>query len=71
MCDVGFSSLLQIKTKRRSGLSVEDDLRCTLSQLVRGQETRSRKTSAAFLLGEFLTSTLLHLQFLIRILLQN
>jgi hypothetical protein len=30
-CEVGLSSLLQIKTKYRSGLNVEDDLRCALS----------------------------------------
>jgi hypothetical protein len=29
-CEVGFSSLLQIKTKHRSGLNVKDDLRCSL-----------------------------------------
>jgi hypothetical protein len=30
-CEVGFSSLLQMKTKHRSRLNVEDNLRCALS----------------------------------------
>jgi hypothetical protein len=30
-CEVGYSSLIQIKTKHRSILNVEDDLRCALS----------------------------------------
>ena len=29
--ELGFSCLLQIKTKQRSGLEVENDLRCALS----------------------------------------
>ena len=32
LCEVGFSTLLQIKTKQRNKLHVEDDLRCALSQ---------------------------------------
>ena len=32
LCESGFSSLLQIKSKQRNRLDVEDDLRCALSQ---------------------------------------
>ena len=32
LCESGFSSLLQIKSKQRNRLYVEDDLRCALSQ---------------------------------------
>ena len=32
LCEAGFSTLLQIKTKQRNKLHVEDDLRCALSQ---------------------------------------
>ena len=31
LCESGFSTLLQIETKQRSRLEVENDLRCTLS----------------------------------------
>jgi hypothetical protein len=41
-CEVGFSSLLQIKTKHRSRLNVEDDLRCALSST----SLRSKKLAA-------------------------
>ena len=32
LCESGFSSLLQIKSKQRNRLDVEDDLRCALFQ---------------------------------------
>ena len=32
LCEEGSSTLLQIKTKQRNRLDVEDDLRCALSQ---------------------------------------
>ena len=32
LCEAGFSTLLQIKTKQRNKLHVEDDLHCALSQ---------------------------------------
>ena len=32
LCEAGFSTLLQIKTKQRNELHVEDDLRCASSQ---------------------------------------
>ena len=32
LCESGFSSLLQIETKQRNRLDVEDDLRCALSK---------------------------------------
>ena len=36
LCESGFSSLLQIKSKQRNRLDVEDDLRCALSQIAPG-----------------------------------
>ena len=34
LCESGFSTLLQIKTKSRNCLEVEDDMRCSLSTVV-------------------------------------
>ena len=34
LCEAGFSTLLQIKTKQKNRLDVEDDLRCALSQTI-------------------------------------
>jgi hypothetical protein len=58
-CEVQFSSLLQIKTKHRNILSVDDDLLHALSSTV------IRKESPTLHLGEFLTAKLLNFQFLI------
>ena len=33
-CEAGFSILLQMKTKQRNRLDVEDDLHCALSQTI-------------------------------------
>ena len=34
LCEAGFSTLLQIKTKQRNRLDVKDDLHCALSQTI-------------------------------------
>ena len=48
LCESGFSSLLQIKSKQRNRLDVEDDLRCALSQTaLRIQMPSDRKQGQA------------------------
>jgi hypothetical protein len=45
-CKSGFSTLLQMKTKQRSRLEVENDLRCALSSTpLRIQELAKKKKS--------------------------
>jgi hypothetical protein len=55
-CEVGFSSLLQIKTKLRSRLSVEGNLQCALSSASQQMRLGSSSTSATFPLCDFFTS---------------
>jgi hypothetical protein len=68
-CEVCFPILLQIETIHRDRLSVEDDLQCAPSSTSpKNEETRSRKVSATSPLDDFLTPTVLHFHFFIRIL---
>ena len=45
LCESGFSTLLQMKTKQRNRLDVENDMRCTLSTTFpRTHELSKKKT---------------------------
>jgi hypothetical protein len=56
--------LLQIKSKHRSGLNVEDDLRCALSSTSPRFKKLAAESQAQFPIRRVLTSALLHFQFL-------